>query len=363
MAGQNQHYIPQLLQRGFAAKVTKGGNHHVYVFRKGISPHLKGTASIFVSRDFYGPPDDTSLDDTISEMERRVVAFIECARAAISCMPLGKSEDAESLIHQMSIRGKWIRDFGSRAMSMIVEPVVNAMATPEGVVGLLIDRCRREPLFLANELEKQLATFSGRSLLPGEKIAARALADSLLGKPSLMAEILGPVVIPDAALFKGMIPDAANRGHTAGLIQAFGPKSSPFRDYVNGLTWEIAPTSSRVVLGDCGPLFFDNVGSVLGPIGATERSSAAGLLLPLGATVLLVGRVAVGEVLPDVRDINRASAGWSSEAFIASTLDEETHQLHASIGKLLTQRLETEVAEALREYLPAESRPENLPPA
>lgn len=74
MSGRKQHFIPQLVQRGFAAAKGRKSTQ-VYVFSKGKQPYLTATDRVAAQRDFYSPPsDEESLDDKITHYEGSVLA-------------------------------------------------------------------------------------------------------------------------------------------------------------------------------------------------------------------------------------------------------------------------------------------------
>lgn len=352
MAGRNQHYIPQLLQRGFSAKVTRSGRHQVMVFRKGRAPHLAGTANTFVSRDFYGRPDVSSLDGTITDLEGSLTSFMEKVRAISGRTWLGQSTQAAALIHLLSIRIRWIRQFAGEAASVAIEHVVAQAATPEGKVQLLIDQCRKEPNYLADELERNVSKKLGRAIGRNERRKLRAATHHLLANPARMAELLGNSSALPFAQLRSSLPEIMAQAHSGALSRVLAEKQTQFRDYLASLDWEVVPTSERLVLGDCGPLYFDLTGQAIGPLGGGRREESAGLLLPVASGCLLVGVSKPQAVNPGVGEINAALAGWSHEAFIAATCDDELRGLHASLGWLLTGHVRSQAEEFLLEPLP-----------
>jgi hypothetical protein len=54
MAGRKQHFIPQLLLRGFPARKTKKGKTQVWLYQRGKDPTCPATDNVFAQRDFYG---------------------------------------------------------------------------------------------------------------------------------------------------------------------------------------------------------------------------------------------------------------------------------------------------------------------
>lgn len=334
MAGRNHHHIPQLIQRGFSAGTTPSGYSQVLVFRKGRTPYLAGTENTFVIRDFYGKPDDPELDDTLTEAEIRLESFVQNARCWSALTSLGRSESAAELLHQLSIRVRWIREFASRTFSVAADHVGKKTSSVDGRVALLVAHCKKEKSFLADELQKYLEKRSGRKLTRNERRAAKLLANRLIASPkALAAHMDGPNPLPIEAL-TASIPAAAESAHRRGLRSALD-KPNIFRDYFISLSWSVTHSSDRLISGDCGPLYFDAHGAVLGPMGAGHRDKSTGVLLPISTHHVLFGTTGSDCTCPAVYEINRAAAGWSHEAFIASFNTKETEELHGSIGGLM----------------------------
>ena len=71
MAGRKQHYIPQLLQKGFTFSGA-GKKPQLYQFSKNLKPFSSSTEGTGAMRDFYSNPianGSDVLDDLITEFE------------------------------------------------------------------------------------------------------------------------------------------------------------------------------------------------------------------------------------------------------------------------------------------------------
>lgn len=95
MSGKNQHFIPQFLQKGFACvkqtntgfcqqvKSPKQKQEQVWVFEKTRKPYLTNVRNKGAERFFYGP-EDSELDKTITDAERKYSNIVNSLRKEIS---------------------------------------------------------------------------------------------------------------------------------------------------------------------------------------------------------------------------------------------------------------------------------------
>ena len=68
MAGRQHHYLPQLIQRPFAYR-QQGKEFYVHAHHRTRGRFTPNTRGLGKELDFYGGPDDTSLDDAITRGE------------------------------------------------------------------------------------------------------------------------------------------------------------------------------------------------------------------------------------------------------------------------------------------------------
>lgn len=346
MSGRKHHHIPQLLQNGFASNITSDGRHQVWVLRKGQEPFRTWTGNAFAIRDFYGPPESPELDDALTAEEIRLDGFLVRARGVASRTELGHSPDASALIHQLSVRVRWIRDVFQEAMTLLTDQLARRMETAAATTQLLRRQLKVNPMLLSGEMEKAAQKSLGRPLTAEEQRKVREMAAKLEQHPTALDQLMAQIEPPPIGQLRERIPEAATGGHLRGLSRILAPEPTPLGDYMQSLHWVVVPTRAGLVLGDCGPLYFGFQGEVLGPMVAASRDEAAGLLQPLGVSTLLVGLQAPGGNIPEVKDINEASAGWSREAIIVGELNDDTRGAQPSIGKRLAAKMNTLIDEA-----------------
>jgi hypothetical protein len=65
MSGDNEHFIPRFLQKGFASKFISRKEVYVWYFPKKDAPRIENTKKVGAEFQFYGE----ELDDTITVKE------------------------------------------------------------------------------------------------------------------------------------------------------------------------------------------------------------------------------------------------------------------------------------------------------
>jgi hypothetical protein len=158
MAGRDQHFIPQLLQRGFSARQLRKG-HQVVVFRRGQQPFQTNTRNSFVEKDFYGPPSAAVVDTLITDEEARLGPFLLLARQHAVTQVIGPNQDATDFALQMAIRGRWIRDFAQRGVRILIERIHGALTQPSSKTAVYKTWFAQNPDWLRDELMKGVHDF------------------------------------------------------------------------------------------------------------------------------------------------------------------------------------------------------------
>lgn len=66
MSGRRHHYLPRFLQRPFAHR-QNGKESYVYAHHSARGAYPSNVMNLGLERDFYGSPEDTTLDDEITK--------------------------------------------------------------------------------------------------------------------------------------------------------------------------------------------------------------------------------------------------------------------------------------------------------
>ena len=117
MAGRRHHYLPRFLQRPFAHRQS-GKEFYVYAHRRDRGPYPTNIMNLGQERDFYGGPNDTTLDDEITQSEQQLAMTLHKLNAGEEV----STEDIAFLITALSFRTKAMR----KALTELIPPMMEA---------------------------------------------------------------------------------------------------------------------------------------------------------------------------------------------------------------------------------------------
>lgn len=311
-----EHFIPQLIQRAFASRVS-GDNHFVYQFRRGRPAFEVNTINSAVVRDFYGEGAD-SVDWMFTEREGAQATLIRELRVGESADD--RKPQIDEFIALMTARSRNIRlvfsDLGRRGFDMVGW----ALGSEEGRRALVQLVMRRAAKLIA---AKGLAAKS-----PGFDLAM-----------SMMRSVITPVVeagVVDQlyAALRTRVGDVDPLMKVAHVNALRRRSAEPVitRAGLAALRWRVQAVSDPLILGDAGPMarFGDSDALVSLYQGGP---SVKAVFYPLSPSELLVGAPdGSSVVVPPADELNIAMAETSSEFFIASQGTEREAGYAARIG-------------------------------
>lgn len=336
MAGSKQHYIPQLLQRGFEA--SKSGKHsQVWVFRKGQAPYKSSTEGVGAQRHFYSEPspDADALDNVITRFEEDVLTpAVNKLRSA----PLGpiEPEVAASVVSHLSIRAAFLRGSFSEIAKKFLARMSQAMSSDESARALMGLDAVSEESMVDKAVAENLA--EDASFLPE---AARQRLGRMLkfrfrehfgSDFKSMSGMFGKYM----ESFPSVIPRAIEDSHIRVLQKELVPAGRTER--LKALHWRLlqVPECSHVVLPDCLALASDHaVLSQLRPYILADDETLACVLMPVSSSRLLVGSRT--EVELNWETLNSMLAQSSLDFFISSRNDEKTAALAQQLGLAVSE--------------------------
>lgn len=348
MSGRQHHYLPQLIQRPFAYR-QKGKQHYVHAHHRARGRFTPNTGGLGKELDFYGGPDNTSLDDAITESETALAEIVQ----AINRGDHVAAHDMSTLICALAFRTKSMRtavvEMFPALLTELRQHFSDISRVRQDLIESLTDPKQRRRL-IYEQIEKNMGRLSREqrakaygTLLPmwknhvnqrGEQMAAEAyeFTSFLLEKLHTEADIIANGAYLNA-LAKG--PTIPARAESFAAKFAF--------DIL------IAPPDEFFVLGDCGPVAIFTDGKPRLVLGAfSDGVEIEYLLLPVSPTRCIVGHPPTAGTELSVRDINRASASLSLEFFIS---DRDTggdlDELRTSIGSLVQIDTEADIVHAL----------------
>jgi len=104
MAGRRHHYLPRFIQRPFAFR-QKGKHFYVHAHHRAHGAYGTNVMELGQELDFYGGPEDTSLDDTMTAGEKQLAITVNRLNSDGPVDP----EAIASLICALGIRTKSMR--------------------------------------------------------------------------------------------------------------------------------------------------------------------------------------------------------------------------------------------------------------
>ena len=348
MAGRRHHYIPRFLQRPFAHR-QNGKEFYVYAHHREHGPYTTNIMKLGQERDFYGGPDDTTLDDEITQDEQQLAITLQ----KISNGEQVSSASIASLIAALSFRTKTMR----KALTDLIPHLMNA-----GRSHLLegrqlqdkLDQSLRDPKKRRELIYKHIREKMGHLkreeqakvyalMLPKWKTFVQENEGSLLAQArTWIAVALDRVMektseIGDEAFLNALaqgpsMPERAKRLDTEMVFEI----------------WD-APEGEHFILGDCGTVGLFTDGKPRLALGSMDEDvELEFVFLPISPSRCVVARKPAAIRSVSVWEINRMSASVSREFFISDQHEEtEMQELREAIGTLDPIATREEIARVL----------------
>lgn len=330
MAGKKHHHVWRMLQRGFGEK--RGKDHHIWVYRKGTKPSLKGTGNFGVDKFFYGP-EGSETDTSITNFENSVQGDIRNARE----MRDGAELDAAfvaSLIAHLEIRSNFLRLELSNMLDRLQAALTEHFSSTAKVQAMMKDHLRKNP--------EKVSSFLARNFVPtNQRENASKLFDVYIDNlPPDMARGMFDGKIAEIFQMANLVPDTIKESHNQAIL-------------------EITPDSPRVkALGefeftvyrpDVGQLLLpDTCVAFVGPKKVAPFSqlndNIQSVIVPISSNAAIIGHKGKKEPM-EMKTINRLLAGCAYDAFISKINDESFTSLSSRIGKHARMMSDREIRE------------------
>ncbi|MGQ0730337.1 DUF4238 domain-containing protein [Acidovorax sp.] len=331
MSGRKQHFIPQLVQRGFAASKGKKSTQ-VYVFLRDRPRYITATEGVAAQRDFYSPPsDEESLDDKITHYEGSVLAPAIAALREGEPGPIDSNAAAAVVVH-LSVRSAFLRGTFSTATEELLNELVKALGSEDETRSLLgLDSLSPDSMMVKG-IDEEL-----RKVLPeGVGDAEQAFFAKLVhfrGREKF-AQTHSDLSSDASGVFEALLkrlPEIVDSAHGRALGQSLVPQQRV--DRLRTMTWALieAPHGAHFVLPDClavGAKTEDF--RELEPYALLGDDELSGVVMPVSANKVLVG--STGEPRLDATALNEHFARCSKDFIISSRDDAETQGAAALIG-------------------------------
>lgn len=348
MSGRKHHYLPQLIQRPFAYR-QRGKQFFVHAHHRTRGQFTPNTSRLGKEQDFYGGPEDTSLDDAITQGEGALAEIVQAINGGDAVTPA----DMATLISALAFRTKSMREALVGLFPALLEALriklLDPMRLRRDLMASLTDPKERKRL-IYEQIDKNMGP------LPREQ---RAKAYGLL-LPRWKTEVAKQEqqLVAQAWQFAYFVltkarAEADTLANSAYLDALARDPAMPLRAtrLANDLVFEVvdAPPGEFFILGDCGPVaMFSDGKPRLALAALSDDVVMESVYLPVSPSRCIVGRLPTTIVSLCVADINRMSASLSLEFFISNHDTEGgLADLRAAIGSLVPIDTEEDIIRSL----------------
>lgn len=338
MAGRGQHYIPRFLQRGFICN----NQEQVYFYSKIKNEVIKANISkIGVGRDFYSGPEDTYLDDVITENENKIIYPLVDVLRDIESDNIVDSNTAITLISHFITRTKYIRDLCSEACKSTLDILESQIATKKAEEEFIKNFVQSD--MFKEELKKE---FKQQKLISND-----VFIDDLCAKMAKNPHeftILNQAIEAMKAVYQKLQNDhleMVKKSHKKALTNFLESSDTKYDQYKNFI-WhlKIYPDDS-IILSDNIAMTYNTETKQVYPPFLTNQDNNTQIYMPISHNKLLIGTQNNSPIL-EVEQINEYMISISSNFFIASIFNERYEHQIQLIGNKVREQIQQEILEA-----------------
>ena len=347
MSGRKQHYIPQVLLRGFG-KRGKGKAVQVTVYSRDHGVFTTATDGVAAQRYFYSElpanNETETLDDKITVYESWLAKIIAEFRDTTPGHAVDPAKAAEMVTH-LCVRQAHIRDSFASATEQLLH----------GAENIFLDKDRaRKALGLDDPNPNEVLLDEIHTLY--EKFGPQ-LGQLGITKPVFERWVFAiskaefdrnfeeqsPFLQGVFSLMQGQTNKIARQGHIKALEQSLAPDLRI--EVLKRFDWRTEPDpASGFVLPDCVAIS-SSEGASYRPLAYAGKDETDTIFMPLSHNRLLVG--ALGGAIGDVpQTVNKAFVVCSWDCFIARDRTPEFEQLVSKIGERTRGLIDDIVGEA-----------------
>lgn len=338
MAGRGQHYIPRFLQRGFICN----NQEQVYFYSKIKKEVIKtNIGNIGLGRDFYSSPEDTYLDDVITEHENKIISPLIDVLRSIESDNIVDSSTATTLISHFITRTKYIRDLCSEACKSTLDILESQIATKKAEEEFIKNFVQSD--MFKEELKKE---FKQQKLI-SDDLLINSLCTQMAKNPHEFP-IINQAIEAMKAVYQKLQNDhleMIKKSHKKALINLLESSNVKYSQYENFI-WhlKIYPDDS-IILSDNIAMTYNTETKKVYPPFFTNKDDNTQIYMPISHNKLLVGTQNHSPIL-EVDQINEYMISISSNFFIASIFNEGYEHQIQLIGNKVSEQIQHEILEA-----------------
>ncbi|RUO44491.1 DUF4238 domain-containing protein [Idiomarina aquatica] len=316
MSGKRQHYIPQLLQRGFKSQ-SYGDEHFTWVFRQSSKPFEANIKNVGVEGYFYSEGNNSEVDESITQLEMKIGRIVRNLQQSDTPEPVSK--DIAMVVAHLEARTRHLRLSFMSAGQSLLNTLVELVSDEKSLVALVENQIVNEPTIIDNAIRELGATTAQVPIL--RELIRPQLGPFMKENATQIAQNFRSEVLN---LSPKRLLDSIKTGHLSGLRESLVPAHKAIR--YETLNYSIITSEQvSIPLGD-SMLVFKVSGSRTYKPFLDKEDQLLAILLPLTPSRILVGSVN-RSIYIDFLEIRREIARCSYEHFISSENTDDIQQL------------------------------------
>lgn len=323
MAGDNQHFIPQFAQAGFASRGT-AHKRKTWVYRRTRDPFESNIRNVNAEHFFYGTATDRGLDDEITKLEGQALAPLWQSLVEMAPGPVDDASSIARLVAHFETRTKHIRVLLEAPVNTLFDRIAREFEDKEALTKRLITWIRADPLHFIGDAEQA-------------KLGGRAFAIATIKGMSRkrLEPIVRPIVESAGVQLKLLravtdVPALMKRGHNNALLKSFGPSARvDTYETAHFRVVEYAVSDPPLVLGD-SVCAFAVKGEEYRPL-QDGPNAFRQVILPLAPGRALVGSLDPKAPIPKALQVRLAAIRCSRDQFIAAARQPD---IEAAVGEI-----------------------------
>lgn len=309
MAGRNQHYVPQFLQRGFVCR-NKGKNYYTWLYRKQSGSRETNIRNVGAQRDFYSLDRDQSLDDRITDQETQIGLTLSRIRETGVISEADKPMLIMTLL-QFELRTNQLRQSLGSTFREFMFKALEQVFRPNRTAGMFID----------SELASDDSQLPNAIKPLRQHMDESSIRNWLISTMPAFAELMTSTMTPK------FLRDCFKKGHLKALtLDTVSPEKQTILLDLNYTVCSYVD----LPLGDSIVLYQVEGDRRYKPF-LEAKDTLKSVLLPLSSTQLVVGSNSEF-VAFDSSEIREAIVACSWEFFIAARNTATYERLIPTIG-------------------------------
>lgn len=334
MSGRNQHYVWQMLQRGFLDKTKQ--TDIVWVYKSDKSIFSTNPRNYGAARDFFTSPEIADADQFITQEENSLAPLVARLRKSDPATKIS-SDDMSDLIYHLELRSNFIRLGSNNLAQESLVPIVKEFGDQAGFSRLLRKFMAKNPDWLRDTIAKKARQSDVQMLLDYAEVNMSSFLNKKPANEFKLFEIISQKLSED-------FPSLIKNAHIKAVLQSREtPKRHNHFDNLvfrierhDGVSLILPDTSIAVVSKD-----------KIRPIPQKDYPIDA-VLIPISSNTIVIGES--GKTFKrDTKVLNAILASVAMEGFLTDKKDPTYEKLIGKIGQNALMATKAEVQNLRRD--------------